>query len=63
VRDNPWIRVIMTPHGGHCAFLDPAGPQYDGYWAERAAVEFALENVRSVGTGVPAADAVAERRS
>jgi predicted alpha/beta-fold hydrolase len=39
VANNPHITTIVTPHGGHCAFVaEPNG--YDGYWAERAAVEF-----------------------
>ena len=41
---NPNIRFIETKHGGHCAFLaDPNG--YDGRWAERKIVEFALEQM------------------
>jgi hypothetical protein len=39
---NPHIRYIETEHGGHCAFLaEPAG--YDGRWAEKKIMEFALE--------------------
>jgi len=41
---NPNIRFIETKHGGHCAFLaDPN--EYDGRWAERKIVEFALEQM------------------
>ena len=41
---NPNIRFIETEHGGHCAFLaDPNG--YDGRWAERKIIEFALEHL------------------
>lgn len=41
---NPHVRLSVTRHGGHCAFVgDPAGPDDDGYWAERAIVAFAKE--------------------
>jgi uncharacterized protein len=40
VRDNPAVRVMVTPRGGHCGFLSAPGPGDDGYWAERTAVEF-----------------------
>lgn len=36
---NPRITFVETDDGGHCSFI--AGPNgYDGYFAERAAVEF-----------------------
>ena len=38
---NPNITVVITPHGGHCAFLGEAGADTDGYWAEDRIVEFA----------------------
>jgi uncharacterized protein len=39
LRANPHISTIVTPHGGHCAFVEsPNG--YDGYYAERVMVEF-----------------------
>ena len=41
VTGNPNITVMLTPHGGHCGFVEEAGPGYDGYWAEREVVEFA----------------------
>ena len=40
VRRNPAITVVVTPHGGHCAFVEPAADGYDGYWAEREIVRF-----------------------
>lgn len=44
---NPSVRLVVTRHGGHCAFVgDPVGPDDDGYWAERAIVEFACEVTR-----------------
>lgn len=47
---NPHIRLIETAHGGHCAFLaapdeDPEG--FDGYWAERALLDFVLAHANS----------------
>jgi hypothetical protein len=40
VRRNPAITVVVTKHGGHCAFVEPAQNAYDGYWAEREIVRF-----------------------
>ncbi|MCC7009220.1 MAG: alpha/beta fold hydrolase [Acidobacteria bacterium] len=40
VRDNPHVRVLVTPHGGHCAYIGAADDQGDRYWAERAAIDF-----------------------
>jgi uncharacterized protein len=37
---NPNITVVMTPHGGHCGYLERADGDYDGYWAEREIVRF-----------------------
>lgn len=37
---NPNVTVVVTPHGGHCAFVERATPGYDGYWAEREIVRF-----------------------
>jgi predicted alpha/beta-fold hydrolase len=41
VRGNANVTVVITPHGGHCAFLERATSEYDGYWAEREIVRFA----------------------
>ena len=44
VRENPHITTIVTPEGGHCAFLEHASgsdaDRYDGYWAEREVIRF-----------------------
>jgi uncharacterized protein len=40
---NPHVRLTVTSHGGHCAFVGEPGSKDDGYWAERAAVDFAIE--------------------
>jgi predicted alpha/beta-fold hydrolase len=56
VAGNRAITVAVTPHGGHCAFLERADrerrqgvpadrPGYDGYWAEREIVRFAAAQV------------------
>jgi predicted alpha/beta-fold hydrolase len=55
VAGNPAIRLIVTPHGGHCGFLarrsngsDPRGTRNgcdDGYWAESTVVRFVRETV------------------
>jgi predicted alpha/beta-fold hydrolase len=41
VTGNPWITLVVTPHGGHCAYLERADGDYDGYWAEREIMRFA----------------------
>ena len=40
VRNNPAVTVVVTRHGGHCAFIEPPVNGYDGYWAEREVVRF-----------------------
>lgn len=47
VRGNPHIRVALTPHGGHCAFIGQRDAGDDGYWAETAIVDFARQITRS----------------
>ena len=46
VTGNPNITVVITPHGGHCAYLERAAAEYDGYWAEREILRFAQSYVR-----------------
>lgn len=38
---NPHLTAAITRHGGHCGFFTAPTPGFDGYWAERTAVEFA----------------------
>ena len=40
VSANPKITVVITPHGGHCAYVERRDGDYDGYWAEREIVRF-----------------------
>ena len=42
VVNNPNITTVITPSGGHCAFVEPddAAAAYDGYFAERTVVDF-----------------------
>lgn len=40
VADNDSITTVVTRHGGHCAFVEEASGDYDGYWAEREIVRF-----------------------
>ncbi len=51
VAANPAVTVVVTPHGGHCAYLEaPAGAAdggYDGYWAEREIVRFVDAQARA----------------
>jgi predicted alpha/beta-fold hydrolase len=41
VTGNPYLQVIITAHGGHCAFVAESRNGDDGYWAESMAVGFA----------------------
>jgi hypothetical protein len=45
VRRNPNITVVVTRHGGHCAFVEQPQNGYDGYWAEREVVRFVSAHV------------------
>jgi predicted alpha/beta-fold hydrolase len=40
---NPHVRVFVTRHGGHCAFVSEPDGVDDGYWAEWMVVRFASE--------------------
>jgi predicted alpha/beta-fold hydrolase len=63
VRSNPHITVVITQGGGHCAFLEDsrqlngsapdtsARAGYDGYFAERAIVEFLGSRLQTAGEG------------
>ena len=53
VTGNANITVVMTPHGGHCAYLDRAAGGYDGYWAEREILRFASLHVSNECERVP----------
>lgn len=44
VKNNPNITTLITPAGGHCAFVEPANG-YDGYFAEQLVVEFLNEQL------------------
>jgi predicted alpha/beta-fold hydrolase len=45
VTGNPNITVVISPHGGHCAFVERGEDGYDGYWAEREIVRFVEHQV------------------
>ena len=47
ITGNANIAVVITPHGGHCAYLERASDGYDGYWAEREILRFAELHVRT----------------
>jgi uncharacterized protein len=48
VVNNPHVTVVITPHGGHCAYVERADGTYDGYWAEREIVRFAAEHLEGI---------------
>jgi predicted alpha/beta-fold hydrolase len=41
---NPRVRLVETPHGGHCAFLSPDHGD-EGFWAEKTLLDFLLVTV------------------
>jgi predicted alpha/beta-fold hydrolase len=47
VTGNPHVTVVITPEGGHCAFVERGDGDYDGYWAEREIVRFAAAHEAS----------------
>jgi uncharacterized protein len=44
LRNNPHIKTVVTPNGGHCAFVEAANG-YDGYFAERTVVDFLADHL------------------
>ena len=44
---NARITVKLTPHGGHCGFIEERRGAYDGYWAEREIVEFLSQHCKT----------------
>jgi predicted alpha/beta-fold hydrolase len=53
VVSNPRATVVVTPHGGHCAFVERPRTGYDGYWAEQEIVRFVDEMTDSRADGSP----------
>jgi predicted alpha/beta-fold hydrolase len=51
VLNNPHVTVALTPHGGHCGFVEEASGSYDGYWAEREVVGFLSAHCRRPRSG------------
>jgi predicted alpha/beta-fold hydrolase len=47
ITGNPNITVVVTPQGGHCAYVEGPRDEYDGYWAEREIVRFANASMSS----------------
>ena len=47
VTRNPNISLVITPHGGHCAYMEAPQDGYDGYWAEREIVRFVSASISS----------------
>lgn len=45
ITGNPNITVVITKHGGHCAYVTRDADGYDGYWVEREVVRFVSAHV------------------
>ncbi len=46
ITENRALTLALTPCGGHCGFVAEPTTGFDGYWAERVAVEFVRGNGR-----------------
>jgi predicted alpha/beta-fold hydrolase len=46
VRDNPLVERRVHRFGGHCGFIGDGNGEFDGYWAEEAAVSFLAAALR-----------------
>jgi uncharacterized protein len=44
LQDNRAVTTIVSRFGGHCGFIGVPSGEDDGYWAERAIVEFATRH-------------------
>jgi hypothetical protein len=55
VTSNRSITVALTPHGGHCAYVERAADGYDGYWAEREVVRFIAHQLAAARDAASAA--------
>jgi predicted alpha/beta-fold hydrolase len=51
VTGNPNLTVVITPTGGHCAYVERSRDGYDGYWAEREIVRFATAHLDDPSAG------------
>ena len=55
VTSNPNLTLLVTPHGGHCAYLERGDEHYDGYWAEREIVRFIAHHAEQARDAASAA--------
>jgi predicted alpha/beta-fold hydrolase len=56
VTGNPHVTLVITKHGGHCAYVARAEGQYDGYWAEREVVRFLAASQSAASASVQTPD-------
>ena len=45
IASNPNVTTAITRYGGHCGFYAEPAAGFDGYWAERTAVDFLRRHV------------------
>jgi hypothetical protein len=53
---NRHITTMICEHGGHCGFVGVASGEDDGYWAERAIVDFADRHTQPTTRGMATDD-------
>jgi predicted alpha/beta-fold hydrolase len=53
VTGNSNITLVITGHGGHCAYLERPAEGYDGYWAEREIMRFADAQLSAAVRNIP----------
>jgi uncharacterized protein len=58
---NANVTLVITDHGGHCAFVERSAPGYDGYWAEREIMRFVGAHAERGEAGEPEFASAIER--
>ena len=53
---NPMVTVRISRHGGHCGFFAEPSHGFDGYWAERTAVDFATRHAGLMPQAAPGSE-------
>ena len=51
---NPATQFLVTPHGGHCGFINRRQPDEGVYWAEARVVQFCETQLSAADVSLPA---------